>query len=194
MHPKDLPNLFNRAVILNTNSLPDGELDYRRLRGHDFFRFLSFNAPFLAFQATHNLFRQNLPFPLFYKICCSQGSTDPGFIAPYLRKVDRGGVVSFPLLVPVYPSDRYATENRRTREFLAHGDWKQENTLILFSRAPESIFDKGDVVVGNRKTFYHILMPRAKSAPTIEDAGHLVMHDNPQAVAHYIVKFISSQT
>ena len=176
---------------MNTNNLPDGELDSQRFQGHDFVRFLIFNAPFLAFQATHNLLRQNLPFPLFYKICCSGGKSDAGFIAPYQRRVDRGGVVSFPLLVPVYPSDRNAAENRRTRDFLAH-EWRQENTLILFAKAPETIFNKGDVVVGNRNTFYQILMPRAKTAPPIEGAGHLVMHDSPQAVTHYIVKFLRS--
>ena len=40
-------------------------------------------------------------------------------IAPYRRTEDLGGVVAFPLMVPVRPEDNYVTDFRNARIFLA---------------------------------------------------------------------------
>ena len=52
-------------------------------------------------------------------------------MAPYRRKEDLGGVVAFPLMVPVRPEDKYVSEFRKARIFLAK-EWKKP-TLVIYS-------------------------------------------------------------
>ena len=189
---KDRPNLFHRAVILNTNNLPDGELNTRRL-GVQSLDFLAFNAWFLAFRGAMNLLRGLFPLKLLYKaLNVGYNKKDlQEFQAPFLLSSDRGGAVSFPLFVPIFPNDRYANDFKLTRRFLAT-KWRQENTLIVFSEdSKKPFFDGGDFVVGNRRKFYEILMPRAKVSPRLK-GGHVIMYDNPLEVAHQIKGFVQS--
>lgn len=52
-------------------------------------------------------------------------------IAPYRRTEDLGGVVAFPLMVPVRPEDNYVTDFRNARIFLAE-KWNKP-TLVIYS-------------------------------------------------------------
>ena len=53
---QDMPGLFARYVILNTNNLPDGELDPFRFREQrHLLEFLVANSFFLAFRQTCQL-------------------------------------------------------------------------------------------------------------------------------------------
>ena len=112
------------------------------------------------------------------------------FSAPFQRPLlDRGGVISFPLLVPVFPDHADAAEFRSTRHFLAH-DWDQP-TLIAYSHHTLLPWvGEGDFIVGNRRQFFQKLLPHAKVAKRIP-GGHLIMYDNPRAVAKYVTDMIT---
>lgn len=195
---KDHPELFDRLVILNVNNLPDGELDLHRFHGDIklFSKYLIFDAMFLSFRASISLFRFLVPPRLLIKALGSGIYTDDdlnGFCAPFKRKtLDRGGMVSFPLMVPILPNDLYANEFRQTRLFFAGGGWGRNKTLVVFSDRTfvPFVMGQGDFIVGNRKPFFKLLIKDAKVAPRIKNAGHIVMYDKPEVVAHYVNKFI----
>ena len=63
-------------------------------------------------------------------------------------------------------------------------------TLILYSeQATLPVLQRGDFIVGNRRLFYKLLMPHAQVPARIK-GGHVIMYDNPKAVAYHIKKFI----
>ena len=64
---KDRPDLFQRLAILNTNNLPDGELDYRRYPDSKVFnKFLLYDAMFLLVPSTFYLLRSLVPLEAFF--------------------------------------------------------------------------------------------------------------------------------
>ena len=109
------------------------------------------------------------------------------WILYFQRPEDLGGVISFPLLVPVKPSDPYAHQFRSARIFLKT-QWKKP-TLILYSQSAVLPFTLGDFVVGNRRGFFENLIPHARVAPRIP-GGHLIYYDNPKTVSNYITNFL----
>ena len=109
------------------------------------------------------------------------------WILYFQRPEDLGGVISFPLLVPVKPSDPYAHQFRSARIFLKT-QWKKP-TLILYSQSAVLPFTSGDFVVGNRRGFFENLIPHARVAPRIP-GGHLIYYDNPKTVSNYITNFL----
>ena len=105
----------------------------------------------------------------------------------FQRPEDLGGVISFPLLVPVKPTDRYVSDMRSARIFLKT-QWKKP-TLIMYSKSAFLPFSFGDFVVGNRRGFFEKLLPHAFVTPRIP-GGHLIYYDNPKAVSNYITNFL----
>ena len=55
------------------------------------------------------------------------------FMAPFRRKADFGGVVAFPLMVPVKPTDKYVEDFRNARIFLGKFP-KTNNNISYFFR------------------------------------------------------------
>lgn len=193
---KDHPNLFSKIVILNTNNLPDGEVDLGRFKSMtSFTKYLIIDAFFLLFRSSILLLGKYLPPKLlFYALGNGVYKKDEieTFDAPFQRiHQDRGGMVSFPLMVPVFASDRYASEFKATRQFLGN-HWNASKTLIIFSDKTSLpwIFGDGDFIVGNRRSFFKHLMPNATEAPLITNAGHIVMYDQPQRVADLVNDFL----
>lgn len=194
---KDHPSLFHRLVILNTNNLPDGEVEVQRYKNVKIFgKFLITDAFFLAFRASVMLFRNYLPPRLLFHALGNGQYTEEdlnAFEAPFVRRnLDRGGLVSFPLLVPVFRSDKYAKEFSETRFFLAN-QWNGTRTLIVYSEKTilPWCFGSGDFIVGNRKSFFEHLIPNATISPPVKKAGHIVMFDQAKRVASYVTKFIT---
>jgi len=194
---KDNPTLFRRIVILNTNNLPDGEVDFKRFKSiTQFCKYLIIDAFFLLFRASILLFGKYLPPKLlFYALGNGLYNEEDihALTAPFQRiHKDRGGMVSFPLMVPVFADDRYAAEFHHTRNFFAN-HWNSSNTLIIFSEKTVLpwIFGAGDFIVGNRRSFFRHLIPKAHVAPPIENAGHIVMYDQPKRVGNLITDFLS---
>lgn len=101
---KDNPEMFQRLVILNTNSLPDGDTNRKRFPNTILFnKFLIYNAPFQAFRAYMNIMRNSVPLQLLFYIMNPAYTFQDlkGLTAPYNRiKEDRGGIISWPLMLP----------------------------------------------------------------------------------------------
>jgi pimeloyl-ACP methyl ester carboxylesterase len=176
---------------MNTNSLPDGEVDRRRFPSFNLLiKFLVYDAYFLAFRSGMFLLRHSFPLGLLLAALNPRytGKDKHDFMAPYQRQEDFGGVVAFPLMVPVRPWDRYVEDFRQARIFLAT-EWTKP-TLVMYSDSSVVPFlQTGDFVVGNRQGFYKRLIPHAQVAPRIR-GGHVIQYDNPGAVAHYMLQFL----
>ena len=90
----------------------------------DFF-FLSlsfFFSYFLVFASAMRWLKYSFPLALMLGalnpnyILSTEEKTN--FMAPFKRREDFGGVVAFPLMVPVKPSDKYVEDFRNARLFL----------------------------------------------------------------------------
>lgn len=128
------PNWFGSLVILNTNNLPDGEVDLSRFPSPNLFlKYLEYDAFFLLFRSSMGLFKDLFPVSLMLTALNSRWSAreKSEMMAPFRRKQDLGGVVAFPLMVPVKPRDNYVDDFRRARIFLST-QWKKP-TLVLYS-------------------------------------------------------------
>lgn len=194
---KDHPQLFHRLVILNTNNLPNGELEPTRYKNLVIFgKYLLVDAMFLAFRASVSLLRNNLSPRLLFKAIGNGLYTEEtlhAFEAPFQRKkLDRGGFVSFPLMVPIFENDLYSAEFSETREFLSKY-WSANRTLVVFSKKTHLPFvSNGDFIVGNRQDFFKQCIRNATIAQ-IDNAGHVVMHDQAATVASHIIRFINNK-
>ncbi len=191
---RERPNMFDRLIILNVNSLPDGELSLSRFPSLTLFnKFLIYDAFFLTFPTSMFMFQNFFPLTLLWPLLNPAYTVSDfnGFNAPFRRiGLDRGGIIAFPLMVPVLPSHPYAAEFRDIRRFF-NREWKRP-TLIGFSDQavlPLGIGGVGDFIIGNRRQFFQLLIPHAASTPNIP-GGHLIMYDNPRAVAYYVLDFI----
>ncbi|XP_023334669.1 uncharacterized protein LOC111706126 [Eurytemora carolleeae] len=108
-------------------------------------------------------------------------------LAPHRSLEECGGTTAFPLLVPVYPNHPEAGEMKEVRHFLSRTNIP---TLVAYSQPSLLPFiSQGDFVVGNRQVFYSSLMHSAKDVFRIKDGGHLIMYDQPAAVAQLILQF-----
>lgn len=128
------PDWFDNLIILNTNNLPDGEVDRRRYPSESlFYKYLLYDAFFLVFHSSMDLLKHWFPFPLLLSALNTRYTPreKSELMAPFRRTQDQGGVVAFPLMVPVRPDDKYADDFRRARIFLAT-QWKKP-TLVLYS-------------------------------------------------------------
>ena len=128
------PDWFDSLIILNTNNLPDGEVDRGRFPTASLFRkYLLYDAYFLAFRSAMTWLKHLFPLPiLFAALNVRYSASDKrDLMAPFRRKEDLGGVVAFPLMVPVRPTDKYVDDFRQARYFLAT-EWKKP-TLVLYS-------------------------------------------------------------
>lgn len=126
--------MFDSLIILNTNNLPDGEVDRTRFPSTSlFYKYLLYDALFLAFHSSMDLLKHWFPFPLLLSALNSRYTPreKSELMAPFRRTQDQGGVVAFPLMVPVRPDDKYVDDFRRARIFLAT-QWKKP-TLVLYS-------------------------------------------------------------
>ena len=105
---KDRPEWFSRLVILNTNNLPDGEVNPDRFnRKSDYQKFLIFDAAFLAFHSMIELFKTSFPFFLMFSLFNTKYSLKDleGFQAPFKRKSDLVSsykLLKHKLLIPTY--------------------------------------------------------------------------------------------
>jgi pimeloyl-ACP methyl ester carboxylesterase len=91
---KDHPDWFSRLVILNTNNLPDGEVDRKRfVRNSDFQKFLIFDSAFLAFHSLLDLMKYSFPFSIMFQLFNTQYNRQDleGFSAPFKRRIDLVG-------------------------------------------------------------------------------------------------------
>ena len=78
-------------VILNTNNLPDGEVDRHRFPADDLYqKFLTFDAAFLAFHSLLDLMKYSFPFSIMFSLFNTRyGKQDlVGFQTPFRRKID----------------------------------------------------------------------------------------------------------
>ena len=91
----------------------------------DFFFSLSlsfFFSYFLVFASAMRWLKYSFPLALMLGalnpnyILSTEEKTN--FMAPFKRREDFGGVVAFPLMVPVKPSDKYVEDFRNARLFL----------------------------------------------------------------------------
>jgi haloalkane dehalogenase len=156
---RDNPDLFHRLIIMNVNSFPDGELVPSRFPSLPLFnKFLIYDAFFLTFPSSIFMLQNFFPLTLLWPLLNPSYSINDinGFNAPFRRiGLDRGGVVAFPLMVPVFPSHPYTLEFRAVRKFFQH-EWKRP-TLIAFSEKailPLSLAGTGDFIIGNRRQFF----------------------------------------
>lgn len=184
-------SLFKRFVILNTNNVPDGEMNLFRYSDPTVLpRFSIINAWFMAFQASIDLLREWFPLSLMIKALNINYTKEEvkAFVSPFTSISECGGTTAFPLMVPVYPSHPYAKEMRRIRQYLIRSEMP---TLIAYSDASVLPWiSQGDFVVGTRMKFYSDIMNAKHRTHRIKNSGHLVMYDQPDYTAHLIINFI----
>jgi len=187
------PEWFDSLIILNTNNLPDGEVDKSRFprTGSLFLKYLQYDAFFLAFRSAMFLLKHSFPLPIMFSAFNTRYTAKEkhDFMAPFRRTEDLGGFVAFPLMVPVRPDDNYVADFREARIFLAE-KWKKPTLIMYSDTALFPFLQTGDFVVGNRRHFFQKLIPSAEVVPRIP-GGHLIQYDNPTAVSHYISDFIT---
>jgi len=191
---RDFPSTFSKLVILNTNNLPDGEVSPGRYPStSSYIKFMVSNAWFLAFRASVNLLRTWFPLSILIH------SLMPGYkkeevdamLSPHpLDSRYRGGTTAFPLMVPVVASDPYAQEFTKVRYFLS--TWRKPALIMYTKTSLIPWLQEGDFVVGNRAIFYTKLIPGSVTYRRIANAGHLLMYDQPMAVAHNILYFMDN--
>ena len=186
------PHLFSKLVILNTNNLPDGELELDRYTNSStLVRFLVLNSFFMFFRASMNLLREHFPLGLLVHSLNRNYSKAmvAATVSPWPDSEYCGGTTAFPLMVPVTPAHPEAENMRQIRRFLSTWD---RPTLILYSDSavlPWAEF--GDFVVGRRLEFYSQLIPGVRRVRRVGgQAGHLVMWDSPYQVVRELQHFI----
>ena len=91
-------------------------------------------------------------------------------------------------MVPVLPADRYVDDFRQTRYFLST-KWRKPTLVVYSEHAFIPLLQRGDFIVGNRRTFFKILIPEAKVVKRVR-GGHVIMYDNPEDVGYHIKHFI----
>ena len=187
------PDLFSKLVILNTNNLPDGELDTNRYASQlsTVSKFLVLNSFFMFFRASMNLLREHFPLGLLvhslnrrYSRAMVEASLSPWPGPEYC-----GGTTAFPLMVPVTRGHPEAENMRQIREFLS--SWNKP-TLLLYSDSSILPWAKhGDFVVGRRLEFYKKLIPGVvRARRVLGEVGHLVMWDDPYQVVKELHHFM----
>ena len=186
------PDLFSKLVILNTNNLPDGEVDLDRYSSTSTLaRFLVLNSFFMFFRASMNLLREHFPLGLLVHSLNRDYSKAmvAATLSPWPSPEHCGGTTAFPLMVPVTPSHPEAGNMRQIREFLS--TWTRP-TLILYSQSSLLPWiQSGDFVVGRRPDFYSRLIPGVVRVRRVGgQAGHLVMWDAPYQVVEEIWHFL----
>ena len=186
------PDLFSKLVILNTNNLPDGEVDLQRYSEFSTLsRFLVLNSLFMFFRASMNLLREHFPLGLLVHSLNRDYSKAmvAATLSPWPSPEHCGGTTAFPLMVPVTPSHPEAGNMRQIREFLS--TWTRP-TLILYSHSSLLPWiQSGDFVVGRRPDFYSRLIPGVVRVRRVGgQAGHLVMWDAPYQVVEEIWHFL----
>ncbi|XP_071749803.1 haloalkane dehalogenase-like [Lepeophtheirus salmonis] len=191
------PKRFSKFTIMNTNNLPDGELDLARRFHHDiydFSRYLIMDSYFLLFRLYSFIFGSILPPEiLFFAMNPKYTKEDyKGFIAPFKNKNERAGIVSYPQLVPVYGNHVNAEHFALARRVLKYG-WKKPTQIIFSEKASVPFFQRGDFIVGNRKDFFTQLIPHAVVAVPPVPGGHVIMYDNPKGVLKHLIPFLDDE-
>jgi len=190
---KENPNLFKKFVILNTNNVPDGEIDLHRYSDPTILpRFSIMNAFFMVFQASVKLLREWFPLSLLIKSLNINYSLMElkAFLSPHTTLSECGGTTAFPLMVPVYPSHPEVQEMREIRHFLLRSTTP---SLVAYSEASLLPWiSQGDFVVGNRVPFYADVTESNNRVYRIKNGGHLIMYDQPEIVANLIINFVLS--
>ena len=186
------PDLFSNLVILNTNNLPDGEVNLSRYSDlTTLTKFLVLNSFFLFFRSSMNLLREYFPLGILVHSLNQRYSSDmvKAMTSPWPSKEYCGGTTAFPLMVPVSSNHPEAPQMKLIRDFLS--TWTKP-TLILYSEpALFPWLQYGDFVVGRRSDFYNKMIPgvaRYKRLPG--QVGHLVMWDAPYMVVDEIRNFL----
>ena len=186
------PHLFSKLVILNTNNLPDGEVELGRYTNTSTLaRFLVLNSFFMFFRASMNLLREHFPLGLLVHSLNRNYSKAmvAATVSPWPDSQYCGGTTAFPLMVPVSPAHPEAGNMRQIRRFLSSWD---RPTLVLYSDSavlPWAQF--GDFVVGRRLEFYSRLIPGVTRVRRVGgQAGHLLMWDSPYQVVRELQHFI----
>ncbi len=163
-----LPDRFARLVLMNT-ALPTGYgmmtpgwYGYR-----DRTRMQSANNAPRTFSAG-NSGREN-------------GEIVRGYSAPFPDPSYYAGPNTFPQIVPILPSDPAAQLMIDTA-----------NKLHQWSKPALVMFSDGDQVLGPHQNYLRRLIPSAMEEPliVIENAGHFLQEDQPEAVSEQILRFI----
>ena len=187
------PTLFSKLVFLNTNNLPDGELELGRYKTESSVpKFYVLNAFFLFFRASMNLLREHFPLRVLIHSLNRQYSKHmvSAMLSPWPTADHCGGTTAFPLMVPVTRDHPESRQMTLIRDFLS--TWTKP-TLIMYSDvALVPWLQDGDFVVGRRADFYNLLIPGVVRYRRLRgEVGHLVMWDTPHQVIEEIKHFIS---
>jgi len=162
---------FKRLVIMNTG-LATGDINL----GPGFMQWREFAA-----QTGRGLVVSKL----IELSCADKDRLTPEILAaydaPFPDESYKGGVATFPLLIPLNEDDPGAAEQREVREKLKSWD---KPALVMFS-------DSDPVTAGGDR-FFRKLIPTAKDQPeiTIAGGGHFLQEDKGPEIAGHIKAFI----
>ena len=103
--------------------------------------------------------------------------------APFPDERHKAGARRFPTLVPVTPEHPSVAENRAAWEVLAR-----------FTRPCLTAFSDGDPVTRGGERAFQERIPGAAGQPhvTIENAGHFLQEDQPDAIADLLHRFVTA--
>ncbi len=164
----EMPERFARLVIMNT-FLPTGE-----------------EEPSRAFKVWRKYVagRTMLPVGRIIQRTCVTELTEEalrGYDAPFPDESFQAGALTFPLLVPISPTDPGAESMKRTREALRQ--WRKP-ALVIFAEE--------DPVLGRGHILFRRLMPTVKKDDVIllRDASHFLQEDKGEDIAGHILAFL----
>jgi haloalkane dehalogenase len=165
----NMPDRFARLVVMNTG-LPTGDINM--------------SEGFMQWRAfAERTGRELIVSKLFELSTVSELSDEvlAGYEAPFPDAAYKGGVATFPLLIPLKVDDPGAAELRETRDKLSRWD---KPALVMFS-------DSDPVTMGGDR-FFRKLIPTAKDQPeiTIQGGGHFLQEDKGPEIARHIVAFV----
>jgi len=160
------PDRFARLVILNTGIMRPGP-----------------NWPTPEFLQWRDFAERNPDLPVGFIIQASTFTGVPdeviaAYEAPWPNAESKGGVASFPLLVPLSETDPGATEMARTGDALTAWD---KPVLVAFSDSDPIFSQAAGERMANR-------IPGAKFVP-ITGASHFLQEDKGEEIADVILQF-----
>ena len=168
------PQRFSKLVLLNT-WLPQG----------DIFSSLDSTArhiPYLAFRKSVALMNRLQPVGLVVSAVSTVRNPElQGYRAPYPTLTHKAGPAKWPLLIPLNAQDPMAVEMRLARDFV-RDEWSGP---VLFG------YSDGELFTTATAGFMRDLFSQVGCETLIENAGHFLMEDQPDAIAEEVVTFIS---
>ena len=167
------PTRFRRLILYNT-WIPQGDIF------SSFFQF-SRHIPYLSWRIATAFLKRTVPVQIILKTVSDVSKSDSfGYGAPYPSPLYKAGPASWPLFIPLTPTDPVAIEMQLVRIFLQES-WKGP---VLFG------FSDGELFTTSGRDVFRSALPGACEMD-ITDAGHFLQEDQGPQLSLMTINFIN---